>query len=146
MQIRDEDSNFFSETIALQTNESVGGGPPESEEEEEETSREQVEKTEYYKRPNEQIGLSLFRDSINRQKRSKVAVLATDLKARILQATKFEAPKTNQYLTEKLERNIDFLLKEWVGPEATQVTQEKVYEVLTNLGVFQDYSSKIKAI
>ena len=40
MQIRDEDSNFFSETIALQTNESVGGGPPESEEEEEETSRE----------------------------------------------------------------------------------------------------------
>ena len=108
-QERDEDSNFFSETIALQTNDSVGGGPPDSDIEEQ-TPVEIDGKTEYYKRPNEQIGMSLFRDSINRQKRSQVAVLATDLRARILQATKFEAPKTNQLLTEKLERNIDTLL------------------------------------
>ena len=106
--IRDEDSNFFSETIAIQTNESVGGGPPDSEVEEDNSNRiEQSSKTQYYKRPNEQIGLSLYRDSLNRQQRSKVAILATDLRMRILQATKFEAPKTNQLLTEKLERNID---------------------------------------
>jgi len=53
--------------------------------------------------------------------------MATDMKARILQATKFEAPKTNQLLTEKLERDIDFLMQRWVGPETTQVTQEKVH-------------------
>lgn len=88
VKIKDDDSNCFSETIALQTNESViGVGPPELDSSRSQTSLPnsytQIDKIEYYKRPNENIGLSLYRDHVNRQKRSKVAVLATDLKAKI---------------------------------------------------------------
>ncbi len=63
-------------------------------------------------------------------------MIASDLNAKVLQATKFEAPKTNQLLTEKLERDIDSLFLKWLGPHTTMLSQGKVYEIMTNIGVF----------
>ena len=92
--------------------------------------------TPYYRRPNEQVGVSLYRDHLNRQKRSKIAVIATDLKAKIEQDTKYVAPKSEQLLTEKLEKDIDILLKRWLSEKITHLTRNTVCDLLTNFGVF----------
>ena len=65
-----------------------------------------------------------------------MAVIAKDLKAKINQASKYEAPKTNQLLTVKLERDIDTLLLKWLGESNMLLTQDKICELLTNFGVF----------
>lgn len=76
----------------------------------------------YYRRPAEPIGKSLYRDHLNRQQRQKIAEYAADIKAKINQDQRHTAPMTDQLLTERLERNIDDLLVRWLGKKTTAMS------------------------
>jgi hypothetical protein len=47
-------------------------------------------------------------------------------------------------LTEKLEKNIDTLLKRWLSEKITHLTRNTVCDLLTNFGVFQNYSHELQ--
>ncbi len=49
----------------------------------------------YYRRPAEPIGKSLYRDHLNRQQRHKIAEYAADIKAKMNQDKRHTAPMTD---------------------------------------------------
>lgn len=61
----------------------------------------------YYRNPREDIGLSLYRDSQNRQQRHKLAEFASKMKVRLDQDKRYTAPKTDQLLTDRFERELE---------------------------------------
>ena len=82
------------------------------------------------------MGESLYRDHLNREKRGKIAILATDLLAIHETETLYKSPLTEQYLTERLERDLDTLLKKWVG-RVTHIDIETTCEILSKLEVLK---------
>lgn len=83
---------------------------------------------------NEEFGQSFFRDHVNKEKRKKIAyALGNEQKYKI--KTSFKSPATDRLLTERLERNIEILLKKWLGG-VTHVDYDTVKEILVKLDVF----------
>lgn len=52
------------------------------------------------------------------------------------QDSKHTSPMTDQLLTEKLEREIDVLLRKWLSVKITHVNKNTICDLLTNFGVF----------
>ena len=61
------------------------------------------------------------------------------MKVKLTRETKYTAPMTDQLLTEKLEREIDTLLKRWLSPKITHINKNTICDLLTNFGVFHNY-------
>jgi hypothetical protein len=56
------------------------------------------------------------------------------------------APKSEQLLTEKLEKDIDTLLRRWLNEKITHLTRDTVCDLLTNFGVFQNYANNLQKL
>ena len=56
------------------------------------------------------------------------------------------APKSEQLLTEKLEKDIDTLLRRWLNEKITHLTRDSVCDLLTNFGVFQNYANNLQKL
>ncbi len=56
------------------------------------------------------------------------------------------APKSEQLLTEKLEKDIDTLLRRWLNEKITHLTRDTVCDLLTNFGVFQNYAYNLQKL
>jgi hypothetical protein len=84
----------------------------------------------YYRNPHEPIGLSLYRDHLNRIQRHKIAEFAVTMKARIQKDKKHTAPLTDRLLIEKFEREVDQLIERW-APDQREITLALLVQLLT---------------
>ena len=49
---------------------------------------------------------------------------------------------TDQLLTEKLERNIDILLRRWLGFTTNKLTRAQVSDVFKQIGLFKNFENR----
>ena len=91
----------------------------------------------YYRKLNEKVGTSLYRDHLNRMKRAEIVQIAQELKAKEGVEMKHGAKKTSKILTEKLERDITKLFKKQFGDEE-RLTREDVRGLFVKLQLFKD--------
>lgn len=95
--------------------------------------------------PNETVDKSLYRDHLIRQERQRISEFAQEIELLNDLNTRHSSERTDQILTEKLEREVDTLVRRWIGVKSdqkwfgdkiTHLSRHKVYEIFVKLGAF----------
>lgn len=111
----------------------------------------------YYRRIDEGVGESLYRDHLNRKQRTEILKEAHGILATERHQTKFFAPQTRKLIQEKLEREIDQLVTQEFGEKQqnnfmnnkkvpdNNVTKEQLTDLLSKLDLLQTFPFNKKA-
>lgn len=98
--------------------------------------------------PNESVDKSLYRDHLIRQQKQKIYEFAQEIELHNDLNTKHSSEMTDQILTEKLEREVDTLVRRWLGVKSeqnsawfeknkiTHLSRQKVYDIFVKFGAF----------
>lgn len=114
----------------------------------------------YYRRIDEGVGESLYRDHLNRVQRTEILKEAHGILATERHQTKFFAPQTRKLIQEKLEREIEQLVMQELGEKQqnnfmnnkkvpdNNVAKEQLTDLLSKLDILQTfpYNKKAKTI
>ena len=100
--------------------------------------------TPYYRRLNEDIGISLYRDHLNRQKREKYIHFNEELKIKQAAAVSFLRQSTKKYLTREIEKDLDMKIDYTVGAWEKLILPQKLWTILTKLQVLQENPNTAK--